>query len=88
MVDETEGYRRQRVAELNSAPVSNDKDAEKKRLEAETGGPVYTTDEMSKEFEALGFAAPYIIVKRRSDGSKGSLEFQHSPRLYFNWQKD
>ena len=44
------------------------------------------TDQLSEDFEAIGFMAPLIVVRRRSDGVKGSLEFQHSPRLYFNWQ--
>ena len=42
---------------------------------------------MSAEFEGIGFAAPFLVVKRKSDGKKGSLEFQHSPRFYFNWQE-
>ena len=29
--------------------------------------------------------APFISVKRKRDGRKGSMEFQHSPRLYFNF---
>jgi hypothetical protein len=27
-----------------------------------------------------------VVVRRRSDGGKGSLEFQHQPRFYFNFQ--
>jgi len=56
-------------------------------LEA-TEGRTWTTDEMRQEFEVLGFAAPYAVVKRKSDGVKGSLEFVHSPRQYFNWRAD
>jgi hypothetical protein len=48
-------------------------------------GPTWTTDEMQRDFEPLGFAAPYIVVKRRSDGVKGTLEFIHMPRVYFNF---
>jgi hypothetical protein len=29
-----------------------------------------------------------VVVTRKSDGVKGSLEFRHSPRVYFNWQAD
>jgi len=32
--------------------------------------------------------APFIAVQRKSDGVKGSLEFQHQPRFYFNFQAD
>jgi len=34
------------------------------------------------------FAAPFVVVKRRSDGAVGSLEFTHSPRVYFGWRAD
>jgi hypothetical protein len=33
----------------------------------------------------VGFTAPYVVVRRRSDGKKGSLEFQHDPRFYFGF---
>jgi hypothetical protein len=64
---------------------STDKDAERKRLEAEHG-QVWDTDEMCRDFTAIGFAAPFVVVTRNSDGQKGSLEFQHDPRFYFNFQ--
>ncbi len=32
--------------------------------------------------------APYVVVRRKSDGQKGSLEFQHHPRYYFRFQLD
>jgi hypothetical protein len=28
------------------------------------------------------------VVRRKSDGVKGSLEFQHNPRFYFNFKSD
>ena len=79
MNDPTESIRRERVAEINLEPGSREV------LEA-AYGQVWTTDEMSEEFQALGFMAPLIVVSRRSDGMRGSLEFQHSPRFYFDWQ--
>lgn len=81
MNDPTESIRRQRVTEINAAPGS------RQALEAEHG-QVWDTSELQDEFEALGFMAPLIVVRRRSDGVRGSLEFQHSPRLYFNWQPE
>lgn len=48
----------------------------------------WTTTEMTDEFEVLGFMAPYVVVRRRSDGVKGTLQFNHSPRVYFNWLPD
>lgn len=79
MSDPTEAIRRERVAEINAEPGSRG------ALETKYG-QVWDTRQLSEEFEAIGFMAPLIVVRRRSDGSKGSLEFQHSPRLYFNWQ--
>lgn len=79
MSDPTETIRRKRLAEINVEPGSRED------LEARYG-QVWDTDQMSEEFQAIGFMAPLIVVRRRSDGVKGSLEFQHSPRFYFSWQ--
>lgn len=46
------------------------------------------TDELRAEFEVLGFAAPFVVVRRRSDGQLGTLEFTHHPRVYFGWRPD
>ncbi len=73
-----EAIRRQRVAELNAAPGSRE------NLELKYG-KVWDTAQLSRDFEVLDFQTPYVIVKRRSDGARGSLEFQHMPRFYFNW---
>jgi len=81
MSDPTEGIRREMVAEINAEPGSRE------ALEAEHG-QVWDTSEMSAEFEAIGFMAPFIVVKRKSDGVKGSLTFQHSPRFYFDFRED
>ena len=79
MSDPTETIRRERLAEINIEPGSRED------LEAKFG-QVWDTGELSEEFQAIGFLAPLIVVRRRSDGAKGSLEFQNNPRLYFNWQ--
>lgn len=44
-----------------------------------------TTDEMLAEYEVLGFALGFCIVQRKSDGVKGTLDFDHAPRRYFNF---
>jgi hypothetical protein len=59
----------------------------RKDLEARHG-KVYTLAELREEFEVIGFMSPICVVRRLSDGRKGSFEFTHSPRLYFNWQED
>jgi hypothetical protein len=43
---------------------------------------------LTKDFEVIGFLAPLVVVRRRSDGLKGSLEFQHSPRPYWGFVED
>jgi hypothetical protein len=46
----------------------------------------WNTTELQEDFEVLGFQAPYVVVVRKSDGQKGSLEFEHRPRRYFNFE--
>ena len=48
----------------------------------------WTTKELQRDFEVLGFMAPFVTVRRKSDGQLGSLEFTHSPRVYFGWKAD
>jgi len=48
-------------------------------------GQVWDTTELQRDFNVLGFQAPFVVVHRKSDGTKGSLEFTHSPRFYFNY---
>jgi len=56
-------------------------------LAADTGRK-WTTDELRAEFEVQGYAAPFVVVRRRCDGAVGTLEFTHSPRTYFGWRPD
>ena len=79
--DLTEALRRLRLEELNRAPGSRE------ALEARYGH-VWSTDELARDFDVIGFMAPFVVVKRRSDGVVGSLEFQHQPRVYFNFEAD
>ena len=72
------------TAIINDAVESNDETAERQRLEKEYG-QVWNTKELSAEFEVTGFMAPYTLVRRNSDGVRGSIQFQHSPRFYFNF---
>ena len=78
MSDPTETTRRRRSAELAASP------GPRADLEARYG-QVWDTEQLVKDFEVIGFLAPYVAVRRRSDGRKGSLEFQASPRFYFSF---
>lgn len=81
MSDSTESIRRQMVAEINAAPGS------RKYLEAQHG-QVWNTSELQEDFEVLGFMAPFVVARRRSDGARGSLMFQHNPRFYYEFQPE
>ena len=81
MSDPTEAVRRELVNRINAEPGSRE------ALEKQYG-QVWDTQQLAQDFEVLGFMAPFVVVRRKSDGVKGSLEFQHSPRFYFNFVKD
>ena len=80
-MDETEDIRRELVKETNSVPGSRE-------ILEQKHGKVWDTKELSQEFEVLGFGAPFVVVKRKSDDKMGSLMFQHNPRFYFNFTED
>ena len=44
-----------------------------------------TTAQMSEKYSVESFLAPLVIVTRKSDGVRGSMEFSHNPRFYFNF---
>ena len=78
--------RRDFVAQNTAAVQSDDPAQELARLEAKHGaGNVWNTEQLSTLFSVESFLAPFCVVKRRSDGKKGVVEFQHSPRFYFNF---
>ena len=45
-------------------------------------GQVWDTMQLQEDFEVIGFMSPLVVVKSKSDGKKGTLEFQHYPRFY------
>jgi hypothetical protein len=77
--DPTEPVRRERLKEINAEPGSRE------ALEGKYG-QVWDTEELRKEFDVIGFMAPYVGVTRKADGVTGSLEFQHEPRYYFRFE--
>jgi hypothetical protein len=91
-VDQTEEIRRDLLPLVNA--VTRDEE-NKPRSESDVRadlearyGQVYNTSELSEEFTALGFLAPFVVVSRKSDGVKGSLAFTHSPRFYHSFKPD
>lgn len=49
-------------------------------------GQVWNTQELQSDYDVIGFSAPFVVVIRKSDRVKGSLEFSHSPRFYFSFR--
>jgi hypothetical protein len=81
MPDDTEPFRRKRLVKINAEPGSRE------ALEAQHG-QVWNTEELSQDFEVIGFLASLVVVRRKNDSKKGSLEFQHGPRFYFSFRAD
>ena len=79
MNDPTESLRRAQSAAINATPGSREV------LEAQYG-QVWDTDQLTADYDVLGFMAPLVVVRRKSDGQKGSLYFQGSPRFYFGFE--
>ena len=80
-MDQTEKARRGFVRKINVEPGS--------RLDLEIQyGQIWDTAELCRDFEVKGFAAPFVIVRRKDDGKLGTLIFQHHPRFYFGFQPD
>ena len=81
MNDPTEHLRRERMVEIAAEAGS------RKSLEVRYG-KVWSTAELTEDFEVIGFAAPLVMVRRKANRMKGSLEFQAHPRFYFNFVED
>ena len=45
----------------------------------------WNTKELQEDFEVIGFGAGMCVVKRKEDGVKGSLDFDHAPRVYYDF---
>ena len=78
-IDSTEDVRRALV------PIVNSQELTREALEARHG-QVYDTAQMREAFDVLSFAAPLVVVRRLSDGVKGSLYFTHDPRFYYGFE--
>jgi len=77
MTDPTEAIRR--------AMIATDVPTDRQRLETEHG-QVWDTAELQQDFNVTGFAAPFVVVTRKSDNVVGSLRFQARPRFYHSFK--
>tara|TARA_R110000824_G_scaffold145914_5_gene314432 strand:+ start:2773 stop:3123 length:351 start_codon:yes stop_codon:yes gene_type:complete len=77
-----ERARRAAMADINTDPDTSSRMA----LECTHGaGNVWNGAELTEHFTVRGFAAPFVLVTRKSDGVDGVLAFRHRPRYYFNF---
>ena len=73
MTDPTEDMRRELQAGVNSGEIPPE-------------GQTWTTEQLREEFEVQGFMAPFVVVRRKTDGVRGTLMFRHDPRVYFDFE--
>lgn len=78
-MEPTEQERRTVCRIINGSPATRES------LEA-CYGDVWDTNQLREQFDVVGFLAPLVIVRRKSDGLKGTVLFQHSPRFYFQFR--
>ncbi|MAX39929.1 MAG: hypothetical protein CME33_25580 [Gimesia sp.] len=81
MTDQTESIRRKMTQSINAVEGSRE------YLEAKHG-QVFDSTELQQEFLVEGFMAPFVLARRKSDGIRGTLKFQHSPRFYFSFEPE
>lgn len=75
------GYSEEEKVRIRLTPVVNA--AQDDQIQGET----WDTEKLQQDYNVLGFAAPFIMVERKSDGVRGTLMFRHHPRVYFNFVK-
>ena len=73
MTDPTEDMRRELQAAVNSGEIPPE-------------GQTWTTEQLREEFEVEGFMAPFVVVRRKRDGVRGTLMFLHAPRVFFDFE--
>lgn len=86
MTDETEGVRRFLVGVINGSLLENEGER-LNQLATEYGADnVWDTEGVQRDFEIIGFMAPFVVARRKVDNVKGTLTFCHSPRFYFDFR--
>ncbi len=83
MSDPTEHLRKERIVSIQ------DSDNSRQALQSRVG-QTWNTSELQENFEALGFLAPYIVVRRKVDQIKGSMEFciSDGERVYHSFEPE
>ena len=79
--DATENVRRELVRQLNAEPKG------RAALELKHG-QVWDTQELGRDYEVIGFLAPLVMVRRRSDAVLGTLLPRQQRRSYTNPKRE
>ena len=45
------------------------------------------TEQMKEKYVVIGFGHGYVAVRDKITNEKGSLDFDHMPRVYYNYVK-
>lgn len=86
MTDSTENIRRAMVHEINSNLPPEVEQRYLELIEKYGTDNVFTTETVQEHFEIVGFMAPFVVARRKSDNARGTLMFSHDPRFYFDFQ--
>ena len=54
-------------------------------LEAQHG-QIWDESEFDAEFVATAYISTTVVARRKADNQVGLLDYQNSPRFYFNWR--
>jgi len=87
MSDPTEGIRRVMVAAINEEAAAIPKTEDPRAILSARYGQVWDTWELQRDFTVQSFAAPFVEVKRKSDGVVGLMLFSHHPRYYHSFEE-
>jgi len=74
--DPTETARRELIPQMSA----------ELRRRVHAGEQIWTSSQLTEEFDVIGFQTPFVVARRKADGTKGSLQFTHNPRYYFGWE--
>jgi len=85
-MDETEDIRKFLVGVINTSLDENELNRIHQLVDSYGWNNVWDTAGVQRDFEVLGFLAPFCVVRRKSDNVKGTLAFCHSPRFYFDFR--
>ena len=81
--DPSEEETRRRLQQLVNAAALEREEIERFLTSEGMDTQIWDTRELQADFEVMGFLAPFVAVRRKSDGQVGSLLFQHAPRYYW-----